>query len=802
VAHVFHRIDSDWVLEHALYLAPVEDLERAVALARGVVVGQGLAGTAGVAALNRRIAEWVARAVEHPTAVPATRAARELRHLARLLAGERRFLEDPQAFVAGLDGLSPLASLGGDDGRLRDPYLRSSDGSVLFVVVSPASPDDSLPALRSLVGALRERAASVQARVPGFRVALTGPPAMTVEEMEAVRRDSWVSSVLTGVGVAGLVFLVFRWKSHALLVLAALAVGLVWALGAVRLELGYLNTLTSAFIPTLIGVGVAYGIHPISEYELEGAHTVDPLAAARGAYHVTGPAVTVAAVTTAAAFFSIMLMQFPGFAELGLVAGFGVLLCLVASLVTLPALTVVHGRWRARRGREPRCSSSAAAVDRLWVERAAGRVCRFPRMVTLAGLVLTGVAGWAAAGVRFNTDILDLLPAGAESLRYMRRMTEGSDLSPVFNVVVAEHQEELRAFHERAVREPAIERFDSILQLLPEQPERSRRAVGELAALLERVELPAVTAPPDPNDLARSIEILEARLGQAAEVAFAAGLGELVGPLEQGRAEAEAVRRVVLEAPAERIEAWAAGQQFLVGWFRTLLGELRRAAAADPPTLERLPKELRERFVTTTGRLVGYLYPVGSVFRPAELAAYVEASRRVSPEAAGYPLMFFLMSQRITSGFHRAVVVGSALVLLILLVDYRNLRDAALAAAPLAIGIVWMLGSMRLLGIDFNFANLVGVPLVIGVGIDNGVHVIHRVRLEGSRGMDIVLRHTGRAIMISSLTTMIGFGSLALASHRGLSSLGLVLLLGVSSCLLAATIVLPNLLVGFGFVRR
>jgi hypothetical protein len=122
--------------------------------------------------------------------------------------------------------------------------------------------------------------------------------------------------------------------------------------------------------------------------------------------------------------------------------------------------------------------------------------------------------------------------------------------------------------------------------------------------------------------------------------------------------------------------------------------------------------------------------------------------------------------------------------------------------APLAMGVVWMMGTMRLLQIPFNFANLVAVPLIIGVGIDNGVHVIHRIRFEGRAGMRVVLRHTGRAIFIASLTTMIGFGSLALASHRGLASLGLVLLLGVGACLITSTLVLPNLLVVLGLVER
>ena len=118
-----------------------------------------------------------------------------------------------------------------------------------------------------------------------------------------------------------------------------------------RLELGYLNLITSAFISTLVGVGVAYGIHPVSEYELAGAHTVDPVEAVRKAYRLTGPAVASAGLTTSVAFFSVLLMRFRGFAELGLVAGIGVVLCLISAMVCLPAILVVYGRRRHRRAR-------------------------------------------------------------------------------------------------------------------------------------------------------------------------------------------------------------------------------------------------------------------------------------------------------------------------------------------------------------------------------------------------------------------------------------------------------------------
>jgi predicted RND superfamily exporter protein len=625
---------------------------------------------------------------------------------------------------------------------------------------------------------------------------------MNVEEMETIRRDTWFTSAVALLGVTALTVLVFRWRRHAFLVLSALVAGVVWTFGWVAVQFGYLNLVTSSFISTLIGVGVAYMIHPVSEYELEGAHTVDPVEAVREAYHRTGAPVTVAAVTTASAFLSIQLMDFQGFAELGLVAGVGVLLCLTASLVMLPAALVVYGRRRRRRELEKPDNRNSAAVDRLWVEWIAGRVTRFPKSVAVGSLVITALLGWAARGIGFNANLLDLLPKNSEALEYQRHLVMESDLSPVSAMAVTDSFDELRLMRAVSETEPSIRRFDSVLQFLPADPQASRDAADRLQTRFEELELPEEVTPVDRAALEASLRRLHDALEMSIESAFGAGMGDLAATLDEARAEVEAAADGVASAPEGAEAGWDEGQRKLLAWVQRLLADLRRAAAAEPPDLDALPSVIRNRFVTSSGRMIAYLQPEGDVFEPEVLEVYVRAAKRVAPHVTGFPIVFLHVTERITSGFYWAVALGSVLVLIILLIDYRDLRDVAFAAIPLAMGVVWMMGFMGLAGLRFNFANLVAIPLIIGVGIDNGVHVVHRVRLEGAEGMMVVARHTGRAILIASLTTMIGFGSLGLASHQGLASLGKVLLLGVGSCLVTSTLVLPNILVAFGRARR
>ena len=141
-----------------------------------------------------------------------------------------------------------------------------------------------------------------------------------------------------------------------------------------------------------------------------------------------------------------------------------------------------------------------------------------------------------------------------------------------------------------------------------------------------------------------------------------------------------------------------------------------------------------------------------------------------------------------------AIIMGAVAIILFLLIDFRSFKYTLLATIPLAVGAFWMVGLMASLGMKFNFANFMCLPLILGIGIDDGVHILHRYRREGPLSIPLVLKYTGRAILLTSLTTMIGFGSMGLASHRGTASMGQVLFLGVGACFLSSAFVLPSII--------
>ena len=309
-----------------------------------------------------------------------------------------------------------------------------------------------------------------------------------------------------------------------------------------------------------------------------------------------------------------------------------------------------------------------------------------------------------------------------------------SDLSPLFNIVTARDQSELEALERRAEREPSIERFESVLRFLPEDLPRTRRALDALADRCALAALPARSESATREQMAQSFFAAGRGAGPGCRGCVRRGVERPRRSARGGPNRGRGGRRTARAADDAQVRGWNEGQQRLLDRLRELLTLARDAVVADSPESNTLPDALRARFITRSGLPLGFLFPAGDVFEPRELEAYIEAvdgSRPRSPDSRWSSTRWLAGSR---PGFAHAVVAGALLVPLILLIAFREPRDALLAMVPLVMGTVWMIGAMRWLDGPFNFANLVAVPLIIGVGIDNGVHVIHRVRLEGRGG--------------------------------------------------------------------
>jgi predicted RND superfamily exporter protein len=223
---------------------------------------------------------------------------------------------------------------------------------------------------------------------------------------------------------------------------------------------------------------------------------------------------------------------------------------------------------------------------------------------------------------------------------------------------------------------------------------------------------------------------------------------------------------------------------------------LRRVAYTmanpEPITIEAIPESIRERFLNKSGdQYLVTIFPKEIVWDFEFLRRFTEQMQRISPHITGSPPMFLRLIDYVGRDGFRATILTVIIVFILLLLDFRSLRFTLFAMIPLVVGGFWMVGLLKTTGSMLTFVNVMGIPMIVGIGIDDGVHLLHRYRVEGMHKTSVVLRSTGKAILLTSLTTMVGFGSLLPAKYRGFASLGTLLVLGVAACFVSTVLLLP-----------
>ena len=772
---VFYRIDLDVFERRGLVYVDDTDLDRLAKLVSLPATRQLIAEAPAGNTLEA-LAEVMERA---PHIIGAEAGPRQAELMAmtfgRLIDALHDFaLEGRTGDLALLDRSAAVsaavAERGAKGGIDAKGYLTIRGGKTGVLFVRPTYTRDEMTVVIPFVADVRSACERAAKRVEGVTFGLTGIPATQRDEFYAIQSDTVVTSVVALVGVA-LLFLLFlpalRLLAYALV---PVAFGVVWTAASIRLLFGYINLMSSVFLVVLIGMGIDFSVHLASRY-LEGRRRgLDSDEAVRQSVLRSGRGVVTGAVTSAGAFAAVGWCGFQGIEQLGLAAGVGLVLTLFAALTAFPATLALAG---------PRIPLRTPRVIGLgpW----AMYVSRRPGLVLGLVLLLTVPVAYAGWRTPFNFSLVDLLPEDAESARLMERMLNDRELSANAVAVAAPSLHEARVLADALRAKPTVY---SVIDPGLFLPANQGARLDRLRRLSDSLSQPPVASAP--RSVGDGLEALEDRIEGLTDLAMQQQ-PEVARRLEEALEKVSRVSDRVDEPDVVAgIERFAASVGDAA---RSARARIESTVASGPVTPEALPEPLRRRFVSSAGRYAVYAVPQQSMWDREALGAFIEDVRSVAPDATGFPETFYENAGLIQRGFLRAATYASIAVLFLLATDFRSRRDVLLAVAPVVLGTVWMIGGMRIFGVPYNLANIVGLPLIIGVGIDNGVHLMHRFR--ECRSMIEAMTHTGTAVTLSSLTTMVGFGALALASHRGLASMGIMMLLGVGACLLMAIVALP-----------
>jgi hopanoid biosynthesis associated RND transporter like protein HpnN len=690
-----------------------------------------------------------------------------------------------ESLLAGLDApapvpgrppeyVSPWPSMPESLGTLRDlssEHLLAKDGTLGFVLLRLVKQEGGFAGASAATDELRRIIDRVSGRHPAATIGLTGLPVMEDDEMRTSQQSMIWASGISLAAVALVIVTGFGGLRHALLANGVLMIGMAWAFAWATASVGHLNILSVTFAVTMIGVGIDYGTYYVGRYLEFRRRGRDCEAALLETSGTVGPGILTGAVTTSVAFFSAALTSFVGVAELGLIAGGGILLCCAAELLVLPAAVALVDRgFLGRRIPEP-------VPVHAWLEP----LVRHPRFVSLAAVAGTLALAGGLHELDYDHNLLNMQADGLESVEVEKKLLEECDQSVWYALSIADSREQLLERKARLEALPSVERIDEIASLLPVDEELKRPTI-------ERIRERLASLPERPPEI--PVDRLNA-LGEA--LAWAQGeASKRPGGLRTAWHLERARDSLRTKGPEECYRALASFQQRAAGDLLSRLHALAAVSNPDPPALDDLPPSLVERFVGSSGRHLLKIYGRGDIWNFESLERFVQDVRSIDPRATGNPLQAYEASLEMKRSYEQAGVSALLVILVVLWIDFRSLRYSLLAVLPLAVGMLQMLGLMGLVGLDLNPANLIGIPLIMGIAVDYGVHVVHDfLERPGPYRMSA---STANAVLVGALTTILGFGALMVASHRGLESLGRVLTLGVTTCTVTSLVLLPAIL--------
>lgn len=615
-----------------------------------------------------------------------------------------------------------LALLGGSVTSHGGYYLNRT-GDKALVLVQPRFTINDIGTYRRVIPEF-ERAAAEAAANHGATVGLTGILVIGKDEVVTSEQGLELSVTIAVLLILTLLIVAFRMWSAPIIAGIPLLLGLVWAAGLAGFFVGRLNIMTAMYMVALMGLGVDYAIHLLTAFRQHLDNDVGYVEAIISSFVVSGRGIVTGAVTTAIAFFALVVAESSIIRELGVVVGIGILSQLTAMFIVVPALL---GMRAARHSRRKRRAVSRATGSGAQLKAGEPKPIGTGRagVTIIILLAATFLLGSFAPRVQVESNLMNMEAKGLKSVELQDVMVEEFGMAPDTLSIIAEDPEEAARIVSNLETIESVSAVESIARYLPAKEVQAERAI-EIARLRSLLE-----------------PIVDVGTSQIAPLAKA------LLPLTE-----------------------------------------------DPfITLEDVPRSIRSLYMAPDGsRNLVTIVPSENLWEKEHRDSALRDIRDVSDRVTGMLLAADQLTKIAETDGVRAALAALVAIFIVLLLDFRNIYLALLNLVPLACAFVSLFGIMALVGIRFDFVNIIAVPLLIGIGIDDSVHVSHRYLYEGIGRVSEAVRLTGRAILLTTLTTLIGFGSFIPSVMRAMRSTGIVVSIAMALAYLYSILLHPSLL--------
>jgi hypothetical protein len=694
---------------------------------------------------------------------------------------------------------------------LGEPYMLSYDKRALIINVIPNFNMDDISKMVSGTDAIQKIIDEVRKDYTGVKAGLTGMIPLGRDEMVYAQQSMNYTSLFAFITILILLILSFRMWTAPFLAILNLAVGLTWAIGLAAILVKSLNIMTSMVAVILIGLGIDFSIHIIAIFS-ESRSVGKPIdIAIEETFLKSGKGILTGGLTTCAAFFALIISSSRGMREVGLVSSTGLLAILIVTFLFLPSLLVLRERRLEKKIAEGKIKTKPVYKDISFKSFGARSKWLSQRYITtiIGAVAVTILLLIYASKISFDHNYMNMEPKGLTSITLQDTILDKFDLSMDYALILIDSVEESRGMAKKVKNTKSVALVDDISMYLPSLEEQQKRIpiIQEINQSISTSILQDKLTEAEFDQLLSELDRLEMNIMEIQDMAYIGGqdkvdrkCSEIVGDPDnpQSKSIINEFINYLKNNRQEGIKGLEEFQKYAAPHFKKSVLRMTTPTNIElndlpPSILDRYANRNRTQFLLT-------VFPSGNIWQDANyLYRFTDDLDRISEKATGIPPIMRELIRVIGKDGRNAALLTIIVVFLLLWLDFGSIKYSIIAMIPLVIGFIWMVGLMKLIGMQLTIVNVMGLPMIIGIGIDYGVHIVHRWRIEGSNKVNKIFASTGKAILLSAITTMLAFGSLIFSIWRGFGSLGGAMFIGVGACFLSTVIILSGII---GFLER
>ena len=669
------------------------------------------------------------------------------------------------------------------EGLIADNKLSGKDGGKGFISVSPKFDYTQIRPAEHAIDSVRKAIAEIQQPdLPEVKVWITGEVGLEDDELVGMSNGTFNACIFSVVLVLVILLVAYRSILFTLATLFTLALGMVFCGAFAAVAVKELNLISVAFAVSNIGLGVEYAIHFCLRYKDNLQHHVNRERAIRSTLISTGPSLLLCAGTTSIGLYAFVPTDYKGVSELGLLAGTSLFICLVVTLTVLPALLrFIPVKVKS----EPLATHPFLAT---LAEKMANYTLHYAKPIAIGTLLISILSIGLVFKVKTDFNPINLRDPNTESVIAFKNLNKNPDTTPMTLTVLAEDAAKAKAMEQKLLSLATVDKTISVFDFVPEQQQDKLATIEDMALILgaQAKEFPALKVDNDPiPGINRLIKAIDQRLLEKTDAHELAALASFKKELQDMLLELDTRQQPSRRLFVEKI------QTTLLGTLPDAMNQLLVGMGAKEIALSDLPSDIKDRWLSKEGWYRIQIFPKKDLNDLTNLQEFINEVQSVAPETTDLPIIYWESMKEVVAAFQKAITIALITIALLLYVIRRNLTDTFLVMTPLILAGLFTMASTVLTHTPINYANIIALPLLLGLGVDNGIHMVEKLHHSLSEEQNIYQSSTARAMFYGALTTASSFAGLAFSPHEGIASMGLVITIGIFWIMVCTFVVLP-----------